>query len=153
MSITCATYDASFANLVSLVAYRDFRRSENQRFLRDQFHWLARFVFINSVSASLEVFPSQGVGLGFSLCWSELCSYTRGCSRRVGGLSFVDKITFFELGGRNSREIYRRRDPPINFVELCTVIWFGLSQGFVSRCGSRCGSCPQLAPRVCLPKE
>ena len=43
--MTRVACDASFAKLVSLVAYRDSRRSENQRILRDQFHWLARFVF------------------------------------------------------------------------------------------------------------
>ena len=65
MSITRAAYDASFAKLVSLVAYRDSRRSENQRIRRDQFHWLARFVFLNSVSASLGVFWER-------LFWSVL---------------------------------------------------------------------------------
>ena len=45
VSITREAYDALFAKLVSLVAYFDSRRSENQRILRDQFHWLTRFVF------------------------------------------------------------------------------------------------------------
>ena len=53
MSVIRAAYVALFAKLVSLVAYRDSRRSENQRFLRDLFHWSARFVFLNSVPASL----------------------------------------------------------------------------------------------------
>ena len=52
-------YDASFAKLVSLAAYRDSRRSENQNALRDQFHWLARCVFLNPVSASLGVFGER----------------------------------------------------------------------------------------------
>ena len=52
-------YDASFDKLVSLVAYRDSRRSENQRVLREQFHWLARFVFLNSVSASWGVLSER----------------------------------------------------------------------------------------------
>ena len=51
-----AAYDASFAKRVSLVAYRDSRRSENQRIIRDQFNWLARVVFPNSLSVSLGVF-------------------------------------------------------------------------------------------------
>ena len=55
MSITRAGYDASFANLVSLAVYRDSRRSESQIIVRDQFHWLARSIFKNSVSALLEV--------------------------------------------------------------------------------------------------
>ena len=42
--------------LVSLTAYRGSTRSENQRILRDQFHGLARFVALSSVSASLGVF-------------------------------------------------------------------------------------------------
>ena len=53
MSITRAAYDASFATLVLLVAYRDSRRSEKQRILRDQFHCLARLVFIFFLSAPL----------------------------------------------------------------------------------------------------
>ena len=54
-----------FAELVSLVAYCDSRRSENQRILRDQFHWLARFVFSqNSVSASLRV-VGERLGTGW----------------------------------------------------------------------------------------
>ena len=55
MSITRGAYDASNAKLVSLVACRASRRFENQTTLRDQFHWLARFVFLNSVSAPLGV--------------------------------------------------------------------------------------------------
>ena len=56
MSITRAAHEASFAKLVSLVAYRDSRRAENQRILRDQFHWLARLFFVlNSVPASFGV--------------------------------------------------------------------------------------------------
>ena len=35
MSVTRAPHDASFAKLVSLVAYRDSRHIENKRFLRD----------------------------------------------------------------------------------------------------------------------
>ena len=47
MSITCGAYDAAkLVLLVLLVAYRDSRRSKIQRILRDQFHWLARFVFL-----------------------------------------------------------------------------------------------------------
>ena len=49
MSITRAAYDASFAKLVSLLAYLYSRRSENQSILRYLFHGLARFVFVNSV--------------------------------------------------------------------------------------------------------
>ena len=37
MSVNRAAYDASFAKLVSFVAYRDSRRSENHRNLRGQF--------------------------------------------------------------------------------------------------------------------
>ena len=57
--MTRAAYDASFAKLVSLVAYRDSRRSENQRVPRDLFYWLARFVFLSSVSASLGIVGEQ----------------------------------------------------------------------------------------------
>jgi hypothetical protein len=52
VSVTRAAYDASFAKLVSLVAYRDSRSSEDQRIPRDLFHWLAKRVFLNSVPAS-----------------------------------------------------------------------------------------------------
>ena len=45
VSMTRTAYDASFAKLVSFVAYRGSRRSEDQRILRILFHWLARFVF------------------------------------------------------------------------------------------------------------
>ena len=45
MSLTRGAYDASFSKLVSLVAYRDPRRSENQRILCDKFHWSAKFCF------------------------------------------------------------------------------------------------------------
>ena len=56
MSITCGAYDAAkLVLLVLLVAYRDSRRSKIQRILRDQFHWLARFVFLNLCSALLGV--------------------------------------------------------------------------------------------------
>ena len=58
-----AAYDAPFAKLVSLVAYRDSRRSENQRTLLDLFRWLARFVFPNSVPASLGDLGTFGSGL------------------------------------------------------------------------------------------
>ena len=51
--MTRAAYDASFAKLVSLVACRDSRRYENQSIIRYQFHWLARFVLVNSVLTSL----------------------------------------------------------------------------------------------------
>ena len=51
--MTRAAYDASFAKLVSLVASRDSRRYENQSIIRYQFHWLARFVLVNSVLTSL----------------------------------------------------------------------------------------------------
>ena len=60
-------YDASFAKLVSLIAHRDSIRSEDQRILRNQFHWLARFVFLKSVSAPLGVVWEQ-----FGLFWSVL---------------------------------------------------------------------------------
>ena len=56
MRITRGAYDASFAKLVSLVAYRESRRSQNQRILRDRFHWLSlssSFFVLNIVSASL----------------------------------------------------------------------------------------------------
>ncbi len=66
MSVTRAAYDASFAKLVSLVVYRDSRRSAKQRFVRDLFHWLVRFVFLNSVPASLGVWGTFGSGLGTS---------------------------------------------------------------------------------------
>ena len=52
MSVTRAAYDASFAKLVSLVAYRGSRRYENQSILGYLFRWLARFVFVSSVPAS-----------------------------------------------------------------------------------------------------
>ena len=45
MSVTRASYDASFAKLVSLVAYRDSRLYENQSILHDLFHWLALSIF------------------------------------------------------------------------------------------------------------
>ena len=48
--MTRAAYDAPFAKLVSLVAYRGSRRSGNQRILRDLFRWLARFVSKSSFS-------------------------------------------------------------------------------------------------------
>ena len=51
MSVTRAAYDATFAKLVSLVAYRDSRGYENLRIIRYLFYWLARFVFVNSVPA------------------------------------------------------------------------------------------------------
>ena len=54
VSVNRAAYDASFAQLVSLVAYGDSRRYENQSILRYLFRWLARFVFVNSVPASLD---------------------------------------------------------------------------------------------------
>ena len=53
VSVTRQAYDASFAKLVSLVAYRVSRRDENQSILLYLFHWLARFVFVDSVPASL----------------------------------------------------------------------------------------------------
>ena len=49
LSVTRAAYDASFAKLVPLVTYRDSRRFANQRTSRDWFHWLVRFVSLNSV--------------------------------------------------------------------------------------------------------
>ena len=61
-----AAFDASCAKLVSLVAYRDSRRSENQRILHDVFQCLARFVFLNAVPASLAVWGALGIGLGTS---------------------------------------------------------------------------------------
>ena len=66
MSVARTAYDASFAKLVSLVAYHDSRRSENQRFLRDLCHWMGQFVFLNYVLASLEVLRAFGNGLGTS---------------------------------------------------------------------------------------
>jgi hypothetical protein len=51
--MTRSAYDASFANLVSLVACRDSRRYENQSIIRYMFHLWARFVFVNSVLTSL----------------------------------------------------------------------------------------------------
>ena len=77
MSISRGGYDAPFAKLVSLVAYHDSRRSDNHRILRDQFDWLARFVFLNSVSASLgfvcERFGTIRVVLeGFVGVWDRL---------------------------------------------------------------------------------
>ena len=60
MSVTRAAYDASFTKLVSLVAYRDSRRSENQRTLRDLFHWLARFIFLNCAQHQWEFFGRLG---------------------------------------------------------------------------------------------
>ena len=45
VSMTRVACDASSAKRVSFVAYRDYRRSDNQRILLDKFHWLARFVF------------------------------------------------------------------------------------------------------------
>ena len=66
MSIIRAAYDASFAKLVSLVAYRISRRSENQRVLRDMFHWLVRLFFSNSVPASLGILGAFESGLGNS---------------------------------------------------------------------------------------
>ena len=51
--MTRAPYDASFAKPVSLVASRDSRRYENQSIIRYLSHWLARFVFVNSVLTSL----------------------------------------------------------------------------------------------------
>ena len=66
VSVTRAAYDASFAKLVSLVANRDFRRSDNQRILCDLFYWLARFVFPHSVPASLGSFEAFGNGLATS---------------------------------------------------------------------------------------
>ena len=51
--MTRAAYDASFAKLVSLVASRDSRRYENHSIIRYLSHWLARFVFVNSVLTSL----------------------------------------------------------------------------------------------------
>ena len=65
MSVSRAAYDASFAKLVSLVAYRDSSRSENQRILYDLFHWLARFVSLNSAPAPLGDFRSLGTVLEF----------------------------------------------------------------------------------------
>ena len=62
-----AACDASFAKFVSLVAYRDSRRSENQITLRHLFTWLARFVSLNSVPASLGVLGAFGSGLGTSV--------------------------------------------------------------------------------------
>ena len=56
VSATRAAYDASFAKLVALVAYRDSRRSESQRILCDLFHWLARFVFSEFCSSIIERF-------------------------------------------------------------------------------------------------
>ena len=46
-----AAYDASFAKLISFVAHRDSRHTENPRTLRDLFQWLARSVvfLLNSV--------------------------------------------------------------------------------------------------------
>ena len=65
MIIRRVAYEASFAVLVFLVVHHDSRRFENQRILRDRFHWLPRFVFLSYVSASLEVFWS-GKGLDCS---------------------------------------------------------------------------------------
>ena len=51
--MTRAAYDVSFAKLVSLVVCRDSRRYENQSIILYQLHWLAQFVFVNSVLTSL----------------------------------------------------------------------------------------------------
>ena len=64
MSVIRATYDASFAKLVSFVAYRDSRRSENQRILRDLFHLLTRLISLSSIPASLGVLGVFRGGLG-----------------------------------------------------------------------------------------
>ena len=45
MSVTRTAYDVAFAKLVSFVAYRESRRSENLRIIHDLCHWLARVVF------------------------------------------------------------------------------------------------------------
>ena len=58
--MTRAAYDASFAKLVLLVTCRDSRRYENQSIIRYMFHLLARFVFVNCVLTSLDVFLHLG---------------------------------------------------------------------------------------------
>ena len=67
MSVTHAAYYASFAKLVSFVAYRDYRRSQNQKILCDLFHWLARFVFLNICSSIIRIWEAFGSGLGASI--------------------------------------------------------------------------------------
>ena len=42
-------------NLFRLLLIANPGRSENQRVLREQLHWLARIVFLSSLLASLEV--------------------------------------------------------------------------------------------------
>ena len=50
--MTREAYDASFANLVSLVANRDSRRSENQKIIRDLFRWFS-FFFLDKLCSSV----------------------------------------------------------------------------------------------------
>ena len=57
-------------NLFRLLLIANPGRSENQRVLREQLHWLARIVFINSLLASLEFAVSVGNGLD---CSGALC--------------------------------------------------------------------------------
>ena len=78
VSLTRAAYDASFAKLVSLLAYRDSRRFENHISLCDQFQWFGRFVFLNSISASLGVVwerlgPVWIILDNFMSVWDRLC--------------------------------------------------------------------------------
>ena len=76
VSMTRGAYDTSFAKLVLLVAYRDSRRSENQGILRYQFHYLARFVLLNSVSTSLRF-----VGERLVTVWIVLERFVSVCDR------------------------------------------------------------------------
>ena len=64
VSMIRAPYDASFAKLVSLVASRDSRRL-NQSIIRYLFHWMARFIFVSSVLASL----------GFVCVWERFWNF------------------------------------------------------------------------------
>ena len=63
MSVTRTAYDASLDKFVSLVVYRDSRRFENQRCLRDLFCCLARFDFGSSKLCS-GIIGSLGGRLG-----------------------------------------------------------------------------------------